>query len=96
MTMRLAGDKLSLVVRAASSQTIGAIEGARDAIVERMAAIGQPLGSFIIQQTGSATDGINAKGSTGGESESGGASRQQGGRGDPNDSRGGGRRSSGF
>ena len=34
MTMRLAGDKLSVVIRAASSQTLGSIEGARDAIVE--------------------------------------------------------------
>ena len=96
MTMRLAGDKLSLVIRAGSSQTTGAIEGARDAIAERMAAIGQPLGSLIIQQTGSTTDGINAKGATGGESESGGASRQQGGRGDPSDPRNARRGSSGF
>ena len=43
MTMRLAGDRLSVVIRAASSQTTGAIEGARDAIVDRLAAIGQPL-----------------------------------------------------
>ena len=43
MTMRLAGDKLSVVIRAASSQTLGSIEGARDAIADRMAAIGQPL-----------------------------------------------------
>ncbi len=56
MTMRLAGDKLSLVVRAASSQTTGAIEGAREAIAERLAAIGQPLSAFIIQQTGSSVD----------------------------------------
>ena len=43
MTMRLAGDKLSVVIRAASSHTLGTIEGARDAIADRMAAIGQPL-----------------------------------------------------
>ena len=43
MTMRLAGDKLSVVIHAASSQTLGSIEGARDAIADRMAAIGQPL-----------------------------------------------------
>ena len=43
MTMRLAGDKLSVVIRAASSQTLSSIEGARDAIADRMAAIGQPL-----------------------------------------------------
>jgi hypothetical protein len=57
MTMRQSGDRLSLVVRAASSQTAGAIDGAREAIAERLAAIGQPLGAFIIQQTGSTADG---------------------------------------
>jgi hypothetical protein len=57
MTMRLSGDRLSLVVRAASSQTAGAIDGAREAIAERLAAIGQPLGAFIIQQTGPTADG---------------------------------------
>jgi hypothetical protein len=36
MTMRLAGDKLSVVIRAASSQTYGSIEGARDAIADRV------------------------------------------------------------
>jgi hypothetical protein len=35
MTMRLTGDKLSVVIRAASSQTLGSIEGARDAIADR-------------------------------------------------------------
>ncbi len=92
MTMRLAGDRLSLVIRAASSQTTGAIEGARDAIAERMAAIGQPLGSLIIQQTGSA-DGANARGSSSGEGEGG---RPQGRGGDPGDPRGARRGSSGF
>ena len=43
MTMRLAGDRLSVVVRAGSSQTLSSIEGARDAIADRLAAIGQPL-----------------------------------------------------
>jgi hypothetical protein len=94
MTMRLAGDKLSLVIRAASSQTTGAIEGARDAITERLAAIGQPLGSLLIQQTGSTSDGANANGSSGGEGDWG--DRPQGGRGDPNDPRGARRGSSGF
>jgi hypothetical protein len=61
MTMRLAGDKLSVVIRAASSQTLGSIEGARDAIADRMAAIGQPLHSLIVKQTGVNTDG-NANG----------------------------------
>ena len=61
MTMRLAGDKLSVVIRAASSQTLGSIEGARDAIADRMAAIGQPLDSLIVKQTGVNTDG-NANG----------------------------------
>ena len=86
MTMRLAGDKLSLVIRAGSSQTTGAIEGARDAIAERLAAIGQPLGSLIIQQTGSTTDATNARdaSSGGGGSEG----RPQGRGGDPNDPRG--------
>ncbi len=51
MTMRLAGDRLSVVIRAASSQTAGAVEGAREAIAERLAAIGQPLGSLVIQRT---------------------------------------------
>ena len=43
MTMRLAGEKLSVVIRAGSSQTLSSIEGARDAIADRLAAIGQPL-----------------------------------------------------
>jgi hypothetical protein len=52
MTMRLAGDRLSVVIRAGSSQTLGSIEGARDAITDRLAAIGQPLDSLIVKQTG--------------------------------------------
>jgi Flagellar hook-length control protein FliK len=61
MTMRLAGDRLSVVLRAASSQTLGSIEGARDAITDRMAAIGQPLDSLIVKQTGA---NANANGAT--------------------------------
>ncbi len=86
MTMRLAGDKLSLVFRAGSSQTTGAIESARDAIAERLAAIGQPLGSLIIQQTGSTTDATNARDASGGGSGSEGRPQARGG--DPNDPRG--------
>ncbi len=54
MTMRLAGDRLSVVIRAGSGEQAGAIETARDAIAERLAAIGQPLASLVIQQTGGA------------------------------------------
>jgi hypothetical protein len=57
MTMRLAGDKLSVVIRAASSHTLNSIEGARDAIADRLAAIGQPLDSLIVKQTGVNGDG---------------------------------------
>ena len=71
MTMRLAGDKLSVVIRAASSQTLDSIEGARDAIADRMAAIGQPLDSLIVKQAGVNTDG-NANGN--GSSADGGTS----------------------
>ncbi len=63
MTMRLAGDKLSVVIRAASSQTLSSIEGARDAIADRMAAIGQPLDSLIVKRAGVNADG-NANGNT--------------------------------
>jgi hypothetical protein len=42
MTMRLAGQRLSVVIRATSSRTTGPIEGAREAIADRLAAIGQP------------------------------------------------------
>src|SRR3984957_14699923 len=67
MTMRLAGDKLSVVIRAASSQTLNSIEGARDAIADRMAAIGQPLDSLIVKQAGVNTDGnANGNGSSAG------------------------------
>jgi hypothetical protein len=72
MTMRLTGDKLSVVIRAASSQTLGSIEGARDAITDRMAAIGQPLDSLVVKQMGANTDG-NANGN--GTSADGGSAR---------------------
>jgi hypothetical protein len=66
MTVRLAGDKLGVVIRAASSQTAATIEGARDAIAERLAAIGQPVASLIIQQTGASNATAKASESTGG------------------------------
>jgi hypothetical protein len=91
MTMRLAGDRLNVVIRAASSQTAGGIEGAREAIAERLAAIGQPLGSLIIQQTGSSNGGTNTEDSGGGDD-----GRPQGQRGDPDDKRGDRRGASGF
>jgi hypothetical protein len=76
MTMRLTGDKLSVVIRAASSQTLGSIEGARDAITDRMAAIGQPLDSLIVKQAGVNTDG-NANGNgTSAEGGSGGGEQR--------------------
>jgi hypothetical protein len=65
MTMRLAGDRLSVVIRAASSQTLGSIEGARDAITDRLAAIGQPLDSLIVKQAG-----VNTNANTEGTSAS--------------------------
>jgi Flagellar hook-length control protein FliK len=88
MTMRLAGDKLSVVIRASSSQTLGSIEGARDAIADRMAAIGQPLDSLVFKQTGANTDGnangnaSSADGGSGGEQRSAQGSWE---RGDSND-----------
>jgi hypothetical protein len=65
MTMRLAGDRLSVVIRAASSQTLGSIEGARDAITDRLAAIGQPLDSLVVKQTG-----VNTNANTNGNAAS--------------------------
>ena len=88
MTMRLAGDKLSVVIRAASSQTLGSIEGARDAITDRMAAIGQPLDSLIVKQAGVNTDGnANGNGSSADGGSAGGEQRsaQGAGRGGSND-----------
>jgi hypothetical protein len=76
MTMRLTGDKLSVVIRAASSQTLGSIEGARDAIADRMAAIGQPLDSLVVKQMGVNTDGnANGNGSSADGGSSGGEQR---------------------
>jgi Flagellar hook-length control protein FliK len=76
MTMRLAGDKLSVVIRAASSQTLGSIEGARDAIADRMAAIGQPLDSLVVKQMGVNTDGnANGNGSSADGGSAGGGQR---------------------
>ncbi|HEY4809087.1 MAG TPA: flagellar hook-length control protein FliK [Roseiarcus sp.] len=103
MTMRLAGDKLSVVIRAASSQTLGSIEGARDAITDRMAAIGQPLDSLIVKQTGVNGDG-NANGnaataddgSAGGEWRSAQGADERGGGSDASLSRGGAGRDRGF
>jgi len=90
MTMRLAGDRLNVLIRAANSQTAVSIEAAREAIAERLGAIGQPLGSFIIQQTGPTDGTTNANA----------ASRDDGqrpqGQGDRGDLRGGRRGSSGF
>ena len=93
MTMRLAGDKLSVVIRAASSQAYGSIEGARDAIADRLAAIGQPLSSLIIQQVGGNAD-ANAngnaaqdEGSTAGERQSRQSAGEQGGSNDSSASR---------
>ena len=89
MTMRLQGDRLSVVIRAASPRTAGAIEGAREAIAERLAAIGQPLGSFVIQQTGAA-DGTGKAANT--RRDDGGQQAQSQDQGDP---RGGPRRDPG-
>jgi hypothetical protein len=76
MTMRLAGDKLSVVIRAASSQTLNSIEGARDAITDRMAAIGQPLDSLVVKQMGVNTDGnANGNGSSADGGSAGGEQR---------------------
>jgi Flagellar hook-length control protein FliK len=103
MTMRLAGDKLSVVIRAASSQTAGSIEGARDAIADRLAAIGQPLDSLIIRQTGANADanangyGASADdGSGSGENQAGRGASGQGGSSDAGSSRRGAARDRGF
>lgn len=98
MTMRLAGDKLSVVIRAASSQTLGSIEGARDAITDRLAAIGQPLDSLVVKQTGvntnANTDGTSASaegGSTGETWRSAQGASEWGGSNDASSRRGAGR-----
>jgi hypothetical protein len=87
MTMRLTGDKLSVVIRAASSQTLGSIEGARDAITDRMAAIGQPLDSLVVKQMGVNTDGnANGNGSSADGGSAGGEQRSAHGGGERNGS----------
>ena len=94
MTMRLAGDKLSVVIRAASSQTLGSIEGARDAIADRMAAIGQPLDSLIVKQAGVNNDGNangNASSADGGSQEASSDRRKAGDSNDAHSRRGAGR-----
>jgi len=96
MTMRLAGNKLSVVIRAASSQTLSSIEGARDAIADRLAAIGQPLDSLIVKQMGLNADGnTNANmGAADGSSTQSGAGRD--GSSDAGSSRRGAGRDRGF
>ena len=84
MTVRLAGDKLGVVIRAASGETAATIEGARDAIAERLAAIGQPVSSIIIQQT----DGSDATGGSGQSKGEGEGRAQQDQHRDPDDARG--------
>ena len=84
MTVRLAGDKLGVVIRAASGETAATIEGARDAIAERLAAIGQPVSSIIIQQT----DASDATGGSGQSTAEGEGRAQQGQNGDSDDARG--------
>jgi Flagellar hook-length control protein FliK len=103
MTMRLSGDRLSVIIRAASSQTKGSIEGARDAIAGRLAAIGQPLDSLVIRQTGVNAD-ANANGngasaddsSTGGGRQSGEGAGDHGSSGDADSSRRGAGRDRSF
>ena len=94
MTMRLTGDKLSVVIRAGSSQTLSSIEGARDAIADRMAAIGQPLDSLTVKQMGVSTNGNSASpgdDSGGGERRSAQGSSEGGGSNDAWSRRGAGR-----
>ncbi len=84
MTVRLAGDKLGVVIRAASGETRATIEGARDAIAERLAAIGQPVSSIIIQQA----DASDATGGSGQSAAEGEGREQQNRNGEADDSRG--------
>jgi hypothetical protein len=86
MTVRLTGDKLGVVIRATSGETTAAIEGARDAIAERLEAIGQPVTSLIIQQTG-ASDATERAGQSTGEGDRGAPPGQGGEAGDPRGSR---------
>jgi len=85
MTMRLAGDKLSVVIRAASSHTANSIEGARDVIADRLAAIGQPLDSLIVRQTGVNTDANTNGNAASGDEGPGGRGSQSGQGGGSND-----------
>jgi len=57
MTLRLQGERLSVVFRAGSGQTASAIEGAREAIAESLAAIGQPLASLVVERTNASAEG---------------------------------------
>jgi hypothetical protein len=54
MTLRLSGDALSVVIKAASAHAVSAIEGERTAIAARLAAIDQPLATIVIERTDSA------------------------------------------
>jgi regulator of sigma E protease len=99
MTMRLANDKLSVVVRAGSTQTLSSIEGARDAIADRLAAIGQPLDSLIVRQTGvNSNANANGDAASAGDGSAGRSAQGAGERGDSNDalSRRGAGRDRGF
>ncbi|MGO9420198.1 hypothetical protein [Roseiarcus sp.] len=86
MTVRLAGDKLGVVIRAASGETAATLEGARDAIAERLAAIGQPVSSLIIQQTG-ANDATGKADPSAGDGDGGAREGQGGDGGDPRGAR---------
>jgi hypothetical protein len=54
MTLRLSGDALSVVIKAASAHAVSAIEGERTALAARLAAIDQPLAALVIERTDSA------------------------------------------
>ena len=90
LTLRLSGDKLGVLLRAASPQAAATLEGARDAIADRLAAIGLPVSSFIIQQTGAS----DATGNRQSASEGDHATEQRDGQ--ASDRRGGRRDASGF
>ena len=81
MTMRLQGERLSVVIRAGSGQTASAIEGAREAIAEGLAAIGQPLASLLIERTSPSAEGNGTNdGFEQGQRPQGGGEDQRGGR----------------
>ena len=84
MTVRLAGDKLGVIIRAVSGETTATIQGARDAIAERLAAIGQPVSSIIIQQA----DANDATGGSGQSAAEGEGRERQNRNGEADDSRG--------